>query len=257
MSTATAPTNRQHSTDTEPELRIYSHSPVLYWWPVWAVGFLMALWTYLDGHHQLLVPELTVVEGNQIVLPPGGEVFVTGEHVARSRIPGVAFVLTLLAVSVLSHSYLRGPWSLFIGACVIAAVFLVGWLDWWGVLWQWVRLLSVHINLGGYLVISSVLFAFWAFSVFVFDRRTCLMVSTGQVRLRDELGDETKVFDSGSVTFEKRPSDWFRWAVGWGAGDLILRTGGPHPQVIEFPNVIGVNRWLHEVEQRLRTRDVI
>src|SRR5262249_45886248 len=36
------------------ELIVYSHSSLLYWWPVWAVGYLVALLTYLNGRqHQI------------------------------------------------------------------------------------------------------------------------------------------------------------------------------------------------------------
>lgn len=258
MSTATAaaPPNK-FSQPVPPELRIYSHSPILYWWPVWAIGFLMALWTYIDDHHMVLVPDGTVVEEGRLVLPGGADPVITDIHIARSRIPGVLFVLTLLAVAVLSQAYLRGPWSLFIGAMVLAAVFLVGWLNWWEPLWQWLNLLNVHINLGGYLVVSMALFIAWALNVFVLDRRTCLIVALGQVRFRDELGDEEKAYDSGTVAFEKRPYDWFRWLVGFGAGDLVVRTGGPQPQTVELPNVVGVGHWLDQIEERLRTRDVV
>src|SRR5215469_15056572 len=31
------------------ELRLYSHSNLYYWWPVWVVGFIMAALTYLQG----------------------------------------------------------------------------------------------------------------------------------------------------------------------------------------------------------------
>ena len=31
------------------DLRIYAHSPLLYWWPVWFAGFLAAAWTWLHA----------------------------------------------------------------------------------------------------------------------------------------------------------------------------------------------------------------
>jgi hypothetical protein len=118
-------------------------------------------------------------------------------------------------------------------------------------------MLRIHINLGGYLVISVVLFAVWALTLFVFDRRTYLIFSVGQIRVRDELGDQEKAFDTGNIAFEKRPYDWFRWLVGCGAGDMVNRVDGSHPQVIELANVVRVGKWLNEMEQRLRTRDVV
>src|SRR6516165_11905661 len=41
---------------TSEEVRLYSHSPIFYWWPVWLVGYLMALLTYLDGGRLAVVP---------------------------------------------------------------------------------------------------------------------------------------------------------------------------------------------------------
>src|SRR4051812_1160032 len=37
-----------------PEVRLYSHSALFYWWPVWVMGYVMALVTYLHGQpHQI------------------------------------------------------------------------------------------------------------------------------------------------------------------------------------------------------------
>jgi hypothetical protein len=257
MSTAAPDKPKVTATDSWPDLRIYMHSPLLYWWPVWAVGFLMALWTYLDNYHMVLVPETTVVEGNRLIVPEGGSLEGSSVHMAQSKVPGVVFVLTLLLVVVFSHVWLRGVWSLFIAACIAAAVFLASWLEGWDPLYRWFSMLRIHINLGGYLVISVVLFAVWVLTHFVFDRRTYLIFSVGQIRVRDELGDQEKAFDTGSIAFEKKPYDWFRWIVGCGAGDMVIRVGGSHPQVIELANVVRVGKWLNEMEQRLRTRDVV
>jgi len=242
---------------TEPELVIYGHSPLLYWWPVWVAGFLMALWTYADNHHMVLVPEGTTIHGDRLALPADGEAVATGLHVSRSRLPGIIFAVVLLTVVVFGHVWLRGVWSLLFAASVAAAVFLVGWLDWWGPVFRWLGHLRIHINLGGYLVIATVLCVAWFATVYGTDRRVYVVFSPSQVRLRDWLGGEEQVFDTGTVTFEKRPYDWFRWLVGGGAGDMVIRVGGPHAQVIELPNVVGVGRWLNELEERLRTRDVV
>ncbi|NBO91806.1 MAG: hypothetical protein EBV06_05775 [Planctomycetia bacterium] len=239
----------------QPELCIVSHSFILYWWPVWAIGFVMALWTYLDGHVIVLVPDEAIIFDHEVILPERGMIYATGERVARSRIPGVVFVVTLLTITVLSHSYLRGPWSLLIGAFVIALLFLISWLDLWEPLWRWLKLFRVHINLGGYVILSSVLFVVWFINVVVLDGRRCLIVSKRQVRLRDEWGNDEHTFDTALTTVDQQPSDWFRWLIGWGAGDLIIRTSGPNSQEIELKNVIGVGRCVSAIQQRLKTRD--
>jgi hypothetical protein len=257
MATATTHEMALTSREAQSGLKVYSHSPLLYWWPVWAVGFLMALWTWLDNYHMVLVPENAVIEGNQLTVAQGENLEKPFVHIARSKIPGVVFVVTLLVIIVCSHAWLRGPWALFIAACLAATIFLANWLNWWGPLYEWLHLLRIHINLGGYLVISTVLFVVWALTFLVFDRRTFMIFAVGQVRIKDELGDQEKVFDTHTIAFEKRPYDWFRWLIGFGAGDMILRVGGPQPQTIELANVIRVGKRLHAMEARLRTRDVV
>src|SRR5215472_3918877 len=44
------------------EVVIISHSPLFYWWPVWAVGFLMAAVSYWQGDRIAFVPPGTVAE---------------------------------------------------------------------------------------------------------------------------------------------------------------------------------------------------
>src|ERR1700722_4785915 len=59
MSTAAQPpaiTPHPMATSTERSVTVVSHSNLFYWWPVWAVGFLMALLTYFDGHVMTTVP---------------------------------------------------------------------------------------------------------------------------------------------------------------------------------------------------------
>jgi hypothetical protein len=43
----------------------------------------------------------------------------------------------------------------------------------------------------------------------------------------------------------------------WGAGDLVVRTGGPHPEVLEWPNVLFVRSRLKQIQARLKQRDVV
>ena len=55
LTSSTAPAERSSVT-------IIGHSPLFYWWPVWAVGFLMACLTYLGGNYMAVVPAGTVAE---------------------------------------------------------------------------------------------------------------------------------------------------------------------------------------------------
>src|SRR5205823_3538007 len=62
MATVNPPTQTQPpppiSTTDQPvvteELRIYSHSSLFYWWPVWLVGFILAFVTRIGGVHVMI-----------------------------------------------------------------------------------------------------------------------------------------------------------------------------------------------------------
>ena len=116
----------------QSSVTIIGHSPLFYWWPVWAVGFLMALLTYLGGNYMAVVPAGTVAEKARpvqgvdeprdvLILPAGRKLPVdetTGLpeqpvlRVARSNSLGSVFVTVLLLVILITNVRLSGVWSL-------------------------------------------------------------------------------------------------------------------------------------------------
>src|SRR5262245_8781861 len=38
------------------EITLISHSMLFYWWPIWLLGFIMALVTYIEDHRLAVVP---------------------------------------------------------------------------------------------------------------------------------------------------------------------------------------------------------
>ena len=40
----------------EKPFKLFKRSPIIYWWPIWATAFLMALLSYLDGGYMVWVP---------------------------------------------------------------------------------------------------------------------------------------------------------------------------------------------------------
>src|SRR5262245_45562010 len=51
-------------------LKVVSHTGLIYWWPVWLVGFILAALTYLDGGRLAVVPA-----GTTVTQPGSGKVF--------------------------------------------------------------------------------------------------------------------------------------------------------------------------------------
>src|SRR5437879_2515735 len=60
MSVEPLPSTAPEAPSSPKEITIVSHSTLFYWWPVWAVGFLVAGLTYVDGHFMSTVPSGTV-----------------------------------------------------------------------------------------------------------------------------------------------------------------------------------------------------
>jgi hypothetical protein len=59
------------------------------------------------------------------------------------------------------------------------------------------------------------------------------------------------------MVLHKRRDDLFRhWLLGFGSGDLIVRTGGVTPQTFELPNVLFVDSKLKVAQQMLQEREV-
>ena len=133
MSIAIQQTAPRSSAD-EPRVKIVSHSDLVYWWPVWAAGFLMAFLTYQGGHRMAIVPDGTVaeqgrrVEGHEgprdvLVVPPGKGLFVDREtgtlaqprlRMAVSNSLGAVFATVLLLVILITNVRLRGVWTLVV-----------------------------------------------------------------------------------------------------------------------------------------------
>src|SRR5262249_5141254 len=158
--------------------KLYSHSPIFYWWPVWLVGYLMALLTYLDGGRLAVVPPATEARrdwsvevepgrfetreglilppsaaGRPAHLAPAGDPARTGEppsperprvRVAANPFLGTWFFLVVLVVFVSSNVPLRGLWE-WIGVLAIALVVSVLALyGWWRTVLDWFQLLHIQ-----------------------------------------------------------------------------------------------------------------
>ncbi|MBO0696974.1 MAG: hypothetical protein J2P46_01140 [Zavarzinella sp.] len=252
MSTATALPSASRRAPPR-EMRVYSHTGLLFWWPVWAAGFLMALWTLLENRHMALVSEGAEVQGRVLIAPFDTSPLLTPVHITASPTPGAVFVVTILVVLTFGSGWMRGWRAYTFTATVAAALLLIAWLDGWDELARWASYLRVHINVGGYLVLSGGLFLLWAAQVFVVDRRRYVVFSLSQVRVHNAVGEQEQAYDTGGLAFEKDQYDWFRRLVGFGAGDLRVRVGGDW---VDVRNVVRVGRRLADIERLLRTKDV-
>ncbi len=254
------------------EVHIVAHSMLFYWWPVWAAGFLLAGLTWLGGYCLAVVPAGTqVVEGfnggrEALVLPAGAHL-PKDPDTGRPREPtlrvasrsgyGVVFIVVLLLVVFITNVPIRGLWSVIVVLTVLLMTIILALAGWWDDIFEAAAHSHVYINAFGYMAISVPLLALWLVSVF-FDRRMYMVFAPGQLLVCQDIGSGEVAFDTAGMVVAKRRSDLFRhWLLGFGSGDLVVKTAGAHAQQFEMHNVLFVGSKLQVIQQMLQTREVV
>jgi hypothetical protein len=278
MSNPTQPVPVSIVPDERPgQVVIISHSPLFYWWPVWAVGFLMAALSYLQGLQVAFVPPGTVaerkmqipgVEGpRDVLIAPQSRSFPAAAdpnelnqprlRMAESNNPGVLWAMTLFIVIIVTHVQLRGVWSLVVIAFIGFITILFVLLDIWDPILRAVAIFDIHINAFGYLTISLVLFVIWLVTFVVFDRLKYMIFTRNRLRVRKAIGEGEKVFDMRGMVFQRHRDDLFRhWLLGFGTADLSVFTSGANAQQIDMPNVFGIGHKLALIHTMLQELEV-
>ena len=150
---------------------------------------------------------------------------------------------------------MRGIYSITFIMTSLFAIVLLAYMDWWEAIFRVLPYLTIHINLGFYLFFGVALFLLWAVTFFVFDRLTYWRVRPGQIIEERLIGGGQRTFDTEGLQFEQRPSDLFQQTIlGFGAGDLILRTGGVNKSEIVIQNVLLANDRIRRAQQLLSVR---
>ncbi len=213
------------------ELKIYRHSSLIYWWPVWVVGYIMAILTYSLGQKYQIGQD--------------------SEWFHASSNLGVFYSLTLLVVILVTNVSVRGLASgLVIMSAVLISV-LLAYFGWWDDIFAWFGGLHIHLNFGAYFWFSTLMFIVWAGSVFIVDRLSYWHIKPGQVTHEVAFGAGSKSYDTNGMMLEKHREDLFRhWLLGLGSGDIEIRTTGATKERIDIPNVLLIGSKI-EIMQRL------
>ena len=269
------------------DIKLYSHSAIFYWWPVWLVGYVCCLISYFGDYHLAVVPagslavpgqriELADADANRteevrdvIVLPKGAAHLTTRDpdgnveiaqptlYVSRFRGVGTVFVIVLLFVAAITNLSVRGLWTVFVVLSLLMLTIIFQLAGWWGSIFRGVSQLSIFINMGGYFLISTVLFVLWLVNVFVFDKQTYMIFTPGQLRVRLEIGGGETVYDTSGMVVQKQRTDIFRhWVLGLGSGDLIVRPVGLG-HALELPNVLHVGHAVKRIEELVKERMIV
>jgi hypothetical protein len=246
---------------------------LFYWWPVWAVGLLLAGLTWWDGYRLAIVPPGTqVVEGFEggreaLVLPAGAHLPKdpdTGKpreptlRIASRSGYGVVFVVVLLLVIFITNVPIRGLWSMVVVVTLLLGTVILALAGWWDDILEAVVQSRIHISAFGYVAIAVPLLALWLVVVLFFDRRIYMAFTPGQLRVCQEIGGGEVAYDTLGVVVAKHRSDLFRhWLLGFGSGDLLVKTAGANARQFEMHNVLFVGSKLKLIQQMLKTREVV
>jgi hypothetical protein len=259
-------------------ITIVGHSPLFYWWPVWATGFLMACLTYLGSNYMAIVPAGTAAEKDRqvhgvdglrdvLILPANRELPIdetTGApeqpvlRVARSNSLGAVFVTVLLLVILITNVRLSGMWSSVLLMVVLLVAVILALTGIWDKFFRLLGPTDIHITAAGYLCLAIPLFVIWLAVFLLYDRMNYATFSRRQFAIHHAFGVGVTTYEVHGLSLEKKRDALFRhWLLGMGSGDLIIRTGGPNAQTFELPNVLFVSSKLRTAQRLLQQRQVV
>jgi len=159
-----------------------------------------------------------------------------------------------LLLIVFTNVRLRGINSIVALLTVAFVAVVLAWFGCWDDIAKLIPYLSVHMNTGFYLVFSTGLLIIWMMMFFVFDRLTYWRIRPGQMTEEHLIGGGAESFDTNGLRFQKLSADFFRAALGLGAGDLKATAAGAGGARIEIPNVILAHRKVHAIEKLISVK---
>lgn len=213
----------------EEPLKLYSHSTLLYWWPVWLVSLALGIWSLLVGER------VAVGDDTMRVLP--------------SASLGFLFGVVLLIVSVVTTVKMKGIRSVVLVLTILLVTVFAAWAGVLDEFFSIVPAMSTHLSAGFLLTFGAALLAVWFCVVFIFDRLAYWRISEGQLVRVKVIGAAEKAYDARGLTVEHQADDLLRHVVfGLGSGDIILRTGGAENAVVPLLNVLFVDDKINRIQ---------
>jgi hypothetical protein len=234
------------------QLRIYQHSNLLYWWPLWAYGYVCAALTYAGG-----------VGIKELAGPPGADGVEKVILFYPAPWMGISYVALILFVAVFTNIRARGVYSFVLlmlaGSIAYGVTRIPGIEQAFG----WAALLRVHLNLAFYMAFSTLLLLIWLFVIVFVDHFTWWRFSPGQVIEEHRIGQATgHAYNTEGMVVRRLPDDFFRHRIlglgiaglGLGTGDFMVKP--PYEESFEIHNVWRANRKQRRMEEMIATRIV-
>lgn len=170
-------------------LKAYAHSPIIYWWPIWALGLLF-------GFVSMFMPS------------GGAESLDTVSNAAR--VQGQTFAFVLIFVIFSTTVKLRGANSVILGLILAIGIILLVMGNLFGPIAAFVGGLEIHMSPSFYWFVGITVFLMWAVMVFGFDKVKYYEIAPGQVRERVYWGSGDRAESGANARCRYLKDDFLR-----------------------------------------------
>jgi hypothetical protein len=222
------------------EIRIFAHSNILYWWPVWLYAAVCWIATWM--HH--------------IKIKPDG---LKEVNVFPEPWLGFSFLCVFFFVVTFSNLKVRGIFAalvLLTATLVVVIVYFAGGLS---EIFGALHLLYIYMNEAFYAAIATFLFTIWAIVVFGVDHLMYYRIKPGQLSVEHRIGQQHDMdIPTVGMTVRRIVPDLFRHQIlglsflGIGTGDLICRPSAiSHHEPLVIENVIRLSRKFRDIENKI------
>ena len=178
--------NVQDALNQLSELKVYTHSPILYWWPIWALGLIFGFLS----------------------------MFVSGEGTeAAARVQGQTFVFVLVFVIFSTTVKLRGANSVILGLILLIGGILLATANLSGPIAAFIGGLDIRMSPAFYWFVGICVFIMWAVMIFGFDKVKFYEIAPGQVRERVFWGSGDRAESGANARCRYLKDDFLRHRI--------------------------------------------
>lgn len=211
------------------EIKVYTHSLILYWWPIWALGLIFGFVS----------------------------LFVSGEGTeGAARVQGQTFVFVLVFVIFSTTVKLRGANSVILGLILLIGGILLATANLSGPIAAFIGGLDIRMSPAFYWFVGISVFVMWAVMIFGFDKVKFYEIAPGQVRERVFWGSGDRAESGANARCRYLKDDFLRHrilgVVVTGDIEITLADG----EVWYLHNVLFAKEKANRINELIVTRPV-
>lgn len=212
-------------------IKVYTHSPILYWWPIWVLGLTFGFVSmFMSG------------EGAEVA--------------SAARVQGQAFVFVLVFVIFSTTVKLRGANSVILGLILAIGGILLAVANLSGPISAFIGGLDIRMSPAFYWFVGITVFIMWAVMIFGFDKVKFYEIAPGQVRERVFWGSGDRAESGANARCRYMKDDFLRHRmlglVVTGDIEITLADG----EVWHLHNVLFAKQKANRINELIVTRPV-